>query len=128
MTIKERLKVKSALIKDYRKQASVCRDLKRSVEEARKGLTVIVDADKEESTNACIKVCHTDLSDIGVSDNDNKMYTYVKECVWFNKRVCPLYSCPHHSKNREYKDLQLLLQRAKANKKVLFNKIFQRIR
>ena len=130
MTIKEKFNARIARVKDYAKQISVCRDLKRIVDEKRKDITVVIDADKEQETHSCMKVCFADLTDVVASDYDydTKTYTYVKNCFWFNKKPCPMCSCRYNIKNRQYIDKQMALQEAKVNKKVLFNKIFQRIR
>lgn len=128
MTIKEKLNIKAALIKDYTKQIHICRDLKRAIDEKRKELMVVVGSKQEEDKNICIKMYCSDLSDLSDYDRDHRFYTYEKECVWLKKTPCPLYGCPYHAKNRQYKEMQIALMDAQKNKKVLFNKIFQRIR
>ena len=117
--IKEKIATRKLLVREYKKQAAKCRDVATGL--SLDGINVVFDENGIEPV-ACVK------TKIYQRQDGEVVMPVIKTCEHFGENQCPVSDCPYHSKYEQYKGQEKLLTQAKAEKRIAFKRIFQRIK
>lgn len=128
MDIKDKIKRRIELVRDYKAAVSYYREMQRKYERVKNRITVPVDEEQVNDVVACMKLYMTELPDFVSFDASEKYYPQTVTCEHFNEKKCSVFNCPFYIDNMQYKNYQLLLSQARNNKKSAWHMMFQRIR